>query len=143
MRLLLGDCVDRMAEMPDGSVESVVCDPPYGLEFLGSEWDSFKTGRSAAYAAGGELNTKNMQARSGKGGAGPAYVKRAAKRCRACGKQQWSGSPCKCVDPEWEIDNSPYSRSSRGRPYGSPRSSGSWNQGVKSRRSGGRGSSTG
>lgn len=107
MRVLLGDCVARMAEMPDASVVSVVCDPPYGLEFLGKDWDSFKTGRSAAYAAGGELNTKNMQARSGKGGAGPAYVKRAAKRCSTCGKQQWSGSPCKCVDPEWEIDNSP------------------------------------
>ena len=30
LRILLGDCVQRMAEMPDGSVDAVVCDPPYG-----------------------------------------------------------------------------------------------------------------
>jgi hypothetical protein len=26
------------------SVDSVVCDPPYGLEFMGREWDTFRTG---------------------------------------------------------------------------------------------------
>jgi site-specific DNA-methyltransferase (adenine-specific) len=30
-----------MAEMDEGSVDAVVCDPPYGLEFMGKEWDSF------------------------------------------------------------------------------------------------------
>lgn len=29
-RLLLGDCVARMAEMPEDSVGGIVCDPPYG-----------------------------------------------------------------------------------------------------------------
>jgi len=31
IRLLLGDCIDRMAELPPGSVDAVVCDPPYNL----------------------------------------------------------------------------------------------------------------
>lgn len=34
-----GDCRDVLAELPDASVDSVVTDPPYGLEFMGREWD--------------------------------------------------------------------------------------------------------
>lgn len=30
--------------LPDASIHAVVCDPPYGLEFMGREWDTFKTG---------------------------------------------------------------------------------------------------
>ncbi len=25
-----GDCVEKMREMPEASVDAVVCDPPYG-----------------------------------------------------------------------------------------------------------------
>ncbi|QJD53189.1 DNA methyltransferase [Mycobacterium phage DRBy19] len=35
-----GDCLDVLAELPDRSVDAVVCDPPYGLEFMGKEWDA-------------------------------------------------------------------------------------------------------
>jgi len=31
MRLMLGDCVERMKELADNSVDSIVTDPPYGL----------------------------------------------------------------------------------------------------------------
>jgi hypothetical protein len=34
-----GDCLDVLAELPDASVDAVVTDPPYGLEFMGKEWD--------------------------------------------------------------------------------------------------------
>jgi DNA modification methylase len=34
-----GDCVAEMAKMPEASVDAVVCDPPYGLEFMNKEWD--------------------------------------------------------------------------------------------------------
>lgn len=39
--LLLGDCTERMRELADSSIDSIVCDPPYGLAFMGEEWDSF------------------------------------------------------------------------------------------------------
>lgn len=39
-RLLLGDCVEVLKTLPENSVDAVVCDPPYGLEFMGKEWDS-------------------------------------------------------------------------------------------------------
>ncbi len=38
-----GDCLDVLRTLPDASVDSVVTDPPYGLEFMGKEWDSFKS----------------------------------------------------------------------------------------------------
>jgi len=33
-----------MATLDAESVDSIVCDPPYGLSFMGKEWDSFKPG---------------------------------------------------------------------------------------------------
>ena len=38
-----GDCLDVLRTLPDASVDSVVTDPPYGLEFMGREWDKFRT----------------------------------------------------------------------------------------------------
>ncbi|OZE04362.1 hypothetical protein CH249_25860 [Rhodococcus sp. 05-2255-3B1] len=34
-----GDCIEVLRTLPDCSVDSVVTDPPYGLEFMGREWD--------------------------------------------------------------------------------------------------------
>jgi DNA modification methylase len=34
-----GDCVEVMAGMDPESVDAIVTDPPYGLEFMGKEWD--------------------------------------------------------------------------------------------------------
>jgi len=36
---MLGDCLERLRELPDCSVDSVVTDPPYGLSFMGKKWD--------------------------------------------------------------------------------------------------------
>ncbi len=36
------DCLDVLRQMPNNSIDAVVTDPPYGLEFMGREWDSFK-----------------------------------------------------------------------------------------------------
>ena len=68
VRLMLGDCRQRLRELDDNSVDAVVCDPPYGLStepdiaevlrhwlagddyehastgFLGNSWDSFVPG---------------------------------------------------------------------------------------------------
>ena len=34
-----GDCRTVMAGLPAASVDAVVCDPPYGLSFMGKDWD--------------------------------------------------------------------------------------------------------
>lgn len=33
------DCLDAMRDMPAGSVDAIVTDPPYGLAFMGKNWD--------------------------------------------------------------------------------------------------------
>lgn len=45
-----GDCVAVMAALPEASIDAVVCDPPYGLEFMGKEWDRLFTTRDKATA---------------------------------------------------------------------------------------------
>ena len=42
MRLLLGDCLEKLKELDDNSIDSIVTDPPYGLSFMGKEWDKKK-----------------------------------------------------------------------------------------------------
>ena len=39
MKLLLGDCLDKLKELDDNSIDSIVTDPPYGLSFMGKQWD--------------------------------------------------------------------------------------------------------
>lgn len=39
INLMLGNCLERMRELPDNSVDSIVTDPPYGLSFMGKKWD--------------------------------------------------------------------------------------------------------
>lgn len=34
-----GDCLDVLAELADASVDAVVTDPPYGISFMGKQWD--------------------------------------------------------------------------------------------------------
>jgi site-specific DNA-methyltransferase (adenine-specific) len=38
INLMLGDCLERMAEIPDGSVDMVLTDPPYGT--TACKWDA-------------------------------------------------------------------------------------------------------
>ena len=39
MRLILGNCLEKLKEIADCSVDSVVTDPPYGLAFMSKKWD--------------------------------------------------------------------------------------------------------
>lgn len=38
MKLILGDCLEKMAELPTGTIDAVICDPPYGT--TACKWDS-------------------------------------------------------------------------------------------------------
>lgn len=41
--ILAGDCIEQMKTLQADSVDAIVTDPPYGLEFMGKEWDGFGT----------------------------------------------------------------------------------------------------
>lgn len=40
IQLWQGDCLDRLKEIESSTVEAVISDPPYGISFHGSSWDS-------------------------------------------------------------------------------------------------------
>lgn len=80
----------RTLPLPDASVDAIVCDPPYGLEFMGKDWDSFKPavsrGPGGTFAKGtvGGFTGKDM----------PRHGKRwRLKRCVECGHVQGGASP--------------------------------------------------
>lgn len=39
IKLLQGDCLEQMKNLPDNSVDTIITDPPYGLSFMGKKWD--------------------------------------------------------------------------------------------------------
>lgn len=39
IRLMNGDCLEKLKELEDNSIDSIVTDPPYGLSFMGKKWD--------------------------------------------------------------------------------------------------------
>jgi DNA modification methylase len=103
-----GDCVETMAAMAEASVDSVVCDPPYGLEFMGKGWDSFRvddpgTERHRGDNAGahGDNNAGNPTfPAAGRvmigGGKRPTTF-----RCVGCGKRDQFRNDHACAEPEW------------------------------------------
>ena len=38
-RIEAGDCLERMRDLPLDSIDAVVTDPPYGIGFMGHDWD--------------------------------------------------------------------------------------------------------
>lgn len=39
MNIINGDCLDKMRDFPDNHFSGIVTDPPYGISFMGKEWD--------------------------------------------------------------------------------------------------------
>lgn len=58
VRLLQGDCVEVLAGMRAGSVDAVVCDPPYGIGWQNEHWDGGAI-REAAARSGRERISPN------------------------------------------------------------------------------------
>jgi len=104
-----GDCRDIIATLPDNSIDAVVTDPPYGIEFMGKQWDAFapevsastagRTGRTTARNDGG------MHAHSLLSGSTlPTYGGARAKtlRCTGCGKRDQFRNAHPCTpDARW------------------------------------------
>ena len=47
-RLLTGECLDVLATLDPDSVDACVTDPPYGISFMGKQWDNFRRARNEA-----------------------------------------------------------------------------------------------
>jgi DNA modification methylase len=117
--LHLGDCLEVLAEMEAASIDAIVTDPPYGLEFMGREWDGANGFRRSLNPADAERD--NVFGRSSR--TSPEYTTGAGKRgkpgigerptdwvsnqgwngfrCRNCGHLSHGGSPCQCEQPDF------------------------------------------
>ena len=51
--VVCADCLEHMRTMPSGCVDAVITDPPYGLSFMGADWDTF----------GGKCGTETIEER--------------------------------------------------------------------------------
>ncbi len=90
--LFRGDNLDVLRNMPDCSVDSVVTDPPYGLEFMQKAWDApwksaiTKTG----YTDGAERLPR------------PSHSSTRNPVCQACHKHKRGKICCSCESPEFD-----------------------------------------
>ena len=103
IELLKGDCKIRMAGMPEGSVTALVLDPPYGLEFMGKDWDKldWTDGGGMVKAGIGERNIP-WPSYSGTSAAGTANA-----TCATCGGRMRGANTCTCGEPDWRVKGEP------------------------------------
>ena len=89
--ILVGDCRERMADLPACSVDAVVTDPPYGLEFMGKDWDR---PWAVGFSETGYGDGKRMER--------PSFGSSRNPMCRACRKHQRGARSCTCAEPDYD-----------------------------------------
>ena len=106
--LYLGDCLDVLKSLPDASVDSVVTDPPYGLEFMGKDWDAPWKAREGVggHSAGFSTGAPAVPGVRGAVKALPSYTGSTNPTCRNCGgtrngNDRASRRRCVCDKPEF------------------------------------------
>ena len=98
IELIQGDCLEKMKELPDESVDAIVTDPPYGLEFMGKEWDRLGDyGQAKSHKPKPAESGQAFEDRIGR----VSYNATQNVRCAKCGHWKFSGTPCKCPNPEF------------------------------------------
>ena len=94
-----GDCLEVLAELPDASVDAVVTDPPYGLEFMGKEWDApwadSGVNADAGFRGGGLNQTKGL----------PSFTGSTNPKCLTCkgtrrGRRDGTAKVAVCLCPD-------------------------------------------
>lgn len=90
-----GDCLDVLASMPEASLDSCVTDPPYGLEFMGKEWDGpWKYGMS-------KFGFKDNKFRN----VAPGFQSSRNPMCKTCHRHKRgskSHQKCECASPKFD-----------------------------------------
>ena len=88
-----GDCIEVMRGMAEGSVDAIVTDPPYGLEFMGKEWDR-PWAVSPTQGVGFAGREDNLTL--------PSFGDNRNANCRGCGGRQRGKKRCTCTTPDWD-----------------------------------------
>ncbi|WP_246281818.1 DNA-methyltransferase [Fodinicola acaciae] len=86
-----GDCLQLLPDLEADSVQAVVTDPPYGLGFMGKEWDS---------SWDASLHTTSFRGRHQQPTLA-SYRDGRNRTCRGCGRREHGKGRCACRTPEW------------------------------------------
>ena len=104
-RLLTGDCLDVLATLEPESVDACATDPPYGISFMGREWDTFTPATvekmRTSKAFGSDEANPNLRGRTGwAGSAAVAYDRSAAASLKfQAWTQQWAEAVLRVLKP--------------------------------------------
>ena len=96
VRAIHGDCLDVLPTL--GPVDAVVTDPPYGLEFMGVAWDTFKArpkGRSRPRNEWGDFGSREHPRSPAENGVVAAKKARAFEAFSA----EWAGAAFDVLRP--------------------------------------------
>ncbi|UPG89307.1 site-specific DNA-methyltransferase [Luteibacter aegosomaticola] len=93
--ILTGDCREVLRTLAENSVDAVVTDPPYGLEFMGKDWDApWKEQDSAGGKVSGFGQPDGTPFRHKRGT--PAFGANGNPTCENCGGDKYRNGPRKC-----------------------------------------------
>ena len=104
-RLLTSDCLDVLATLEPESVDACATDPPYGISFMGREWDTFMPATvekmRTPKAFGADDANPNLRGRTGwAGSAAIAYDRSAAASLKFhAWTQQWAEAVLRVLKP--------------------------------------------
>ena len=91
--ILVGDCLEYLRDIDDDSIDAIITDPPYGLEFMGKDWDRpWAVTPSAAVGFEGREGNLTL----------PSHRDSRNANCRACGGRQRGAKRCECPSPKWD-----------------------------------------
>jgi len=92
-QILQGDCREILRTLPSASIDSIVTDPPAGIEFMGKDWDNpdkFDTNFTEhGYSDGQDRIAAPTQRLSNRN-----------PMCRKCRKHMRGAGGCECLEPE-------------------------------------------
>lgn len=94
-KIMVGDNRVSLRELAENSVDAIVTDPPYGLEFMGKDWD-------APWKAMPSKEFNEIE----KGTLGgftklPNHSRVNNVKCEKCEKWKFSSNPCTCESPSF------------------------------------------
>ena len=112
--ILKGNCIEVMKAMKPNSVDAIVTDPPYGLEFMGKEWDKLSDDvvSKSWNTKGRSMTAKPKRQPDSPGGRHATKTSPTPNpRCRKCGRVIHGTDTkkgfvvCHCKEPEIYMPN--------------------------------------
>lgn len=106
------DCIAFLKKLPDNSVDSCVTDPPYGLEFMGKEWDKLTPTKGRQDLRPSSKSTKPIKSKFKQGVGTRMGVPQKNPRCRNCGRLKFDHekNKCKCDEKNWDTRQYEYAQ---------------------------------